>query len=187
MPPLANVEALARVYAERGAEHYGEGVTQLEHALQSAVLAEAARAPASLIVAALLHDIGHLLIPDDAQRRSSLDAHHERMGEAALRPLFGETVRAPIRLHVAAKRYLCFAEPAYFNLLSQASIASLALQGGPMTVEEAAQFERQTHWRDAVELRKFDDLAKRDETCGRRFEDFMPLLRASSVYGSNSS
>jgi phosphonate degradation associated HDIG domain protein len=185
MKPLADFEGLARLYAMRGAEHYGEGVTQLEHALQSAVLAQSARAPASLIAAALLHDVGHLLIPDDVQRRSTIDAHHERMGDVALSQLYGEAVRAPIRLHVEAKRYLCFAEPAYFDRLSEASKASLALQGGPLTAAEAALFERHAHWRDAVTLRTFDDLAKRDETCGRSFEDFIPLLRHSSVYGSN--
>jgi predicted HD phosphohydrolase len=158
----------------------------LEHSLQAAILAEADGAPTSLVVAALLHDIGHMLVPDDAHRRETIDAHHERMGERALGALFDEAVRAPIRLHDAAKRWLCFAEPDYFERLSAASKASLTLQGGPMTGLEAERFESRAGWRESVRLRRYDDLAKREEPCGRAFADFMPLLGASSVYGRSS-
>jgi phosphonate degradation associated HDIG domain protein len=180
---LNDLEAVARLYAERGGAHYGEGVSLLEHALQSAVLAESSGAPAALIAAALLHDIGHLVGPDDPSGHPDLDAHHERLGDRALSQLFGEAVRAPIRLHVTAKRYLCFTEPAYVDSLSEASRLSLALQGGVLSADQAASFERLAHWREAVALRRFDDLAKRTEPCGRSLEDFLPLLRTLSAHG----
>lgn len=180
MTRLTDLDAVCRLYAERGHEHYGEGVTLLEHSLQSAHLAEADGAPSSLVAAALLHDIGHLLAPDDPVRRATADARHERSGELALTHLFGEAVRAPIRLHVRAKRYLCFRDPGYCGLLSEASRASLALQGGPLSAPEAAAFEREPLSREAVALRRFDDLAKQSEPCGRRFADFVTALRQST-------
>lgn len=180
MTRLTDLDAVCRLYAERGHEHYGEGVTLLEHSLQSAHLAEADGAPPSLVAAALLHDIGHLLAPDDPEKRAMVDARHERSGELALAHLFSEAVRAPIRLHVCAKRYLCFRDPGYLDLLSEASRASLRLQGGPFSTPEAAAFERESQWREAVALRRYDDLAKQSEPCGRVFENFVSALRQSA-------
>jgi phosphonate degradation associated HDIG domain protein len=177
MPRLSSLEAVLRLFATRGARSYGEGVSQLEHALQTASLAQADGAPASLVVAALLHDIGHLRVREaDAVER---DHRHEAIGPQMLAGLFGPDVRAPIALHVAAKRYLCAREPGYHEALSPASQASLALQGGAFDEAGADAFERRPFWREAVALRRWDDLAKRAEPCGRRFEDFLPVLRAS--------
>ena len=172
---LSSPEDLARLYAARGDRTYGEGVTQTEHALQCAALAEAAGADPSLVVAALLHDIGHLFV-DEAEGTIS-DTRHEVVGARTLAGLFGEAVSGPVALHVAAKRYLCLREPGYFDALSAASQVSLALQGGPFEAAEAAAFERLPHWREAVALRRFDDLGKRQERSERAVAEYVPLMR----------
>jgi phosphonate degradation associated HDIG domain protein len=175
MPPLDSLEALERLYAERGGDRYGEGVTQIEHALQCATLAETSGAAPSLIAAALLHDVGHLL-QGEASAQGGPDLRHEITGAQALRRLFGPAVRRPIALHVAAKRYLCFADAAYGAALSPASQASLALQGGPFDAAEAAAFERNPHWRASVALRLYDDAGKSEDASGRDFGEFKALL-----------
>jgi len=175
MQPLSSLDEIERLFAARGGEHYGEGVSQTEHALQCALLAEAEGAPASLIVAALLHDVGHLLEESDLAQ-DGIDDRHQVFGAEALAGLFGEAVRQPIALHVAAKRYLCCVEPAYFDTLSAASKHTLALQGGPFDAAQATAFEALPYWREAVALRRFDDLGKRVEPCGRRFGDFKSLM-----------
>ena len=156
------VEEILDLFATRGAAAYhGEDVSQEEHALQAAELAEREGAPAALVVAALLHDVGHLLDGQDedlAQR--GVDGHHEEAGCAWLARHFGPEVTEPIRLHVAAKRYLCAVEPSYAAGLSPASRLSLDIQGGPMTPGEVAEFEGNAYYRDAVRLRYWDDTAK---------------------------
>jgi phosphonate degradation associated HDIG domain protein len=153
---------LAQMFAERGDSEYGgEAVTQLEHALQCAMLAEDHDSPPALIVAALLHDIGHLLhdLPDNAPDQG-IDDHHENSGYRYLEQHFDSSVTEPVRQHVAAKRYLCTVDPDYFGQLSEPSVVSFHLQGGMMSPDEVAEFESSPHWRDSVELRKWDDLAK---------------------------
>ncbi len=177
MNRVRSLDDIVRLYAERGERHYGEGVTQTEHALQCAGLAEAAGSDPSLVAAALLHDIGHLL-EDDEAAATEVDDRHEIRGARALADLFAPAVRRPIALHVAAKRYLCVADPGYLGALSPASTASLALQGGPLTEEEAKAFQRRPGWQDAVVLRRFDELAKGFEACGRSWTDYMPLLES---------
>jgi phosphonate degradation associated HDIG domain protein len=181
MARLSGLEDIERLFASRGALHYGEGVSLLEHSVQCAALAQADGAEPSLIAAALLHDVGHLFEDEQDVVEATFDARHEIAGAQALKGLFSEAVRTPIALHVAAKRYLCFREPAYYDALSPASQASLKLQGGPFDAEEAARFERQPFWREAVALRRYDDIGKRDELCGRPFADFMPLIRALTI------
>ena len=176
---LPDLEALERLYAEHAHAAYGEGVSQLEHALQCAVLAEAEGATPSLIVASLLHDVGRLYEGETDSLET--DHQHEITGAQALKGLFGEAVRAPIALHVAAKRWLCLKEPGYFDTLSPASRRTLELQGGLFDAAEARAFERQPHWREAVALRRYDDLGKRPEPCSRTFADFLPLLRAARL------
>ena len=170
-----SLEDIVELFATRGGRHYGEGVSQTEHALQCAVLAEASGAADSLVAAALLQDLGHLL-EDEASPASEVDGRHELTGARALSGLFGPDVRRPIALHVAAKRWLCLTDPAYRDTLSDASLASLALQGGAFDAAAGADFERQPGWRDAVALRRIDDLGKSPEPCDRSFTDYIPLL-----------
>ena len=171
---LPSLEALERLYRDRGDAAYGEGVSQMEHALQCGVLAHEDGAPPNLVIAALLHDVGHLF--EDEDRAVQSDLHHEITGARSLSLLFGLGVRTPIALHVPAKRYLCFREPGYMDELSEASVASLQLQGGPFDADQAERFERRPYWRQAVALRRYDDLGKRDTPAKVTFQDFLPLL-----------
>jgi phosphonate degradation associated HDIG domain protein len=151
---LAAIEAL---FSGHGANFYGgEAITQTEHALQSALLAEQAGEPEAIIVAALLHDIGHLMMHEDG----SHDERHQDVGADALAATFASTVIEPIRLHVAAKRYLCCVDDNYWALLSPASKHSLDLQGGPFGDEQAARFARNPCAQIAVRVRQYDDHAK---------------------------
>jgi gamma-butyrobetaine dioxygenase len=156
------VDAIIELFARRGAGAYhGEAVSQAEHALQAAELAERAGAPDCLVVAALLHDVGHLLDGQDEDLAvRGVDGCHEEAGCAWLTQHFGPEVTEPIRLHVAAKRYLCAISPAYRDGLSPASLLSLSLQGGAMCDLERAAFENNPAHRDALRLRSWDDAAK---------------------------
>ena len=150
------------LFERRGSSQYGgESVTQLEHALQAATLAEQEGASIDLIVAALLHDVGHLLhdLPADAPDQG-VDDHHETSGCHYLQTRFPTSVVEPARLHVAAKRYLCSVDAEYLSKLSQPSVVSLQLQGGVMNEAEIAQFEQNPFAQDATRLRKWDDIAK---------------------------
>jgi phosphonate degradation associated HDIG domain protein len=145
-----------------GGTHYDPNVTQLQHALQSAHLAEQEGAPAAEVLAALLHDAGHLLANEHRERDNFLarDIRHEELGADWLEPLFGSAVADPVRHHVAAKRYLCATDGAYRQTLSAASQRSLDIQGGPMRAEEIAKFETMPYAAAAVALRRRDDRAK---------------------------
>jgi len=138
----------------------GERVSQLEHALQCAHFAEQAGAEDSLIVATLLHDIGHILEGGERAAERGVDARHEMLGADWLARHFGPEVSEPVRLHVAAKRYLCATDPGYFDRLSAASVRSLALQGGPMSPTEVAAFEADPFAMAAVRLRQWDEQGK---------------------------
>ena len=157
------VDTLFTILKEQGDRHYGdaESVTQLQHALQCATQAENAGAGAALITAALLHDIGHLINPDArAAIRRKEDARHEESGSNFLAQWFGEDVCAPVRHHVAAKRYLTATEPDYFAALSKGSVRSLEVQGGPFDSDSAAAFIKQPYADDGVQLRRWDEGAK---------------------------
>lgn len=156
------VEQIITLYRTRGDAMYGgEAVTQTEHALQTAYLAESGGSPSTLIAAALLHDIGHLVhdLPEHAADLG-LDDRHEALGAQWLEAHFGPAVTEPGKLHVAAKRYLCAVDPEYRSRLSPASALSLELQGGPMATDEARAFEALPFAGDAVKLRRWDDEAK---------------------------
>lgn len=158
------LDQLTDLLEASGANQYGgEAVSQLDHALQCAYLAEQAGEPDELVVASLLHDVGHLVArhaagshePDDQK-----DDVHQYLALPFLRGLFPDSVLEPIRLHVDAKRYLCQAEPGYWETLSPASRHSLALQGGVFDAAQAAAFFAQPFAPEAVRLRRYDDLAK---------------------------
>jgi gamma-butyrobetaine dioxygenase len=172
------VEEIAALFACEGwREYLGEAVTQAEHMLQAGALAAAAEVEDPLVAAALLHDVGHF--KGELSGRDLMggtDNRHEESGAEFLARWFGPEVSEPVRLHVAAKRYLCHVEPDYLVALSPASRYSLGLQGGPMQSAEARAFERHPHWRQAVALRRFDDLAKDPATTTPPFEQFVPLL-----------
>jgi phosphonate degradation associated HDIG domain protein len=148
-------------FAKRGGDTYGEGVSQLEHALQCAACAERDGASPALIAATLLHDIGHLLhdLPQDIADQG-IDTEHESLGSAWLSQHFGADVTEPVRLHVAAKRYLATVEQGYYELLSAASIQSLKLQGGLMSPDETRKFAAERFAQDAINLRRWDDEGK---------------------------
>lgn len=162
-----------------GSQYGGEAVTQREHALQGALLARQAGLDAPAVVAALLHDIGHLLhhLPDDAPEQG-IDDHHEDLGAAWLEKYLIPEAVEPVRLHVAAKRYLCAVESDYFARLSSPSVTSLELQGGPMSEKEVEEFEGHPHFRRAVLLRRFDEEAKVPDLPTPTIEDFVPELKA---------
>jgi len=175
--PAATAEIL-RLFRDRGHSQYGrELVSQLEHALQAAWSAERAKAGAALIVAALLHDVGHLLhtLSEDAPEHG-VDDQHETRAAFWLEQWFGPQVVEPVRLHVAAKRYLCTTDPDYLRQLSPPSILSLALQGGQMSVDESSAFRSNPFSHAAVALRRWDDTAKVPKLATPPLEHFATYL-----------
>jgi phosphonate degradation associated HDIG domain protein len=177
------VDEILELYRQKaGREYEGEGVTQLEHALQSAHLAEQALAPRELVCAALLHDIGHLLNDrGDTPTLRGVDDLHQYMALPFLRAHFSEAVLGPIRLHVDAKRYLCATRPEYYERLSEDSRRSLKLQGGVFEPTQAERFIRQPHAADAVKVRLWDDAAKAPGAATPDLAHFEPLLREACL------
>ena len=142
-------------------EYDGEGVTQLEHALQTAHQAEQAGAAPTLVTAAFLHDLGHLLnLQGETPTAQGIDDRHQYFAIPFLRPLFGEAVLDPIRFHVDAKRALCATEPGYYDALSEDSKRSLVLQGGAFSTAQVEAFLEKPHAAEAMRLRRWDDAAK---------------------------
>lgn len=172
------IDEIFETFRQRGDRLYGERVTQAEHALQTAFAAEQDGASETLIAAALLHDYGHLIhdLPDAAER--DIDALHEEVGAAFLGPLFVAGVTEPARLHVAAKRYLCAVDPAYFHSLSPASVRSLELQGGPFNHTEVKAFEASPYFIDAIRLRRYDEMGKVPGAQTPDLEHYRPCLKA---------
>jgi gamma-butyrobetaine dioxygenase len=178
-------EHLLGVLARHGDESYlGEPISQLEHALQAAHAAELAGAPAALVVAALLHDIGHFLhdLPEDCAEQG-LDSRHEDAGGAALARAFGPEVAEPVRLHVDAKRYLASAEPWYLGVLSEASILSLKLQGGPFDAAGRAAFKARPYADAAIALRRWDEAAKVPGAATPGLDHYRPMVLAATRAG----
>lgn len=172
MLTLADIECL---FAKNGGEQYsGEPVTQLQHALQTAALAEADGGDDELITAALLHDLGHLLheLGETPSLRGVDDVHQYR-ALPFLRGLFSDDVLNAIKLHVDAKRYLCAVRPEYHAQLSEDSKRSLLLQGGIYCDVAAAEFIQQPGAERAVQLRLWDDAAKDANLVTPRLEHFM--------------
>jgi phosphonate degradation associated HDIG domain protein len=156
---LPDIEKLFRAHGH--IEYSGEGVSQLEHALQCGQLAEEAGADDALVAAAFLHDLGHMLnLQGETPTARGIDDQHQYFAIPFIRPLFPPAVIEPIRLHVDAKRALCALEPGYYDALSDDSKRSLALQGGTYSPEEAATFAAKPHAKEAMQLRRWDDQAK---------------------------
>lgn len=159
---MLSLEDIELLFSRHGAAQYsGEPVTQLEHALQTAYLAEQSDASDELVTACLLHDLGHLLNEQgETPTLRGIDDTHQYYALPFLRGVFPSAVLDAIKLHVDAKRYLCHASEGYYDRLSDDSKRSLALQGGTFDADEAAAFLAQPGARDAVMLRQWDDLAK---------------------------
>ncbi|MBD6620190.1 HD domain-containing protein [Komarekiella sp. 'clone 1'] len=156
------IESIIDLFAEKGSQLYGaEAISQLEHALQCASLAEKSLQSHELITACLLHDLGHLIHNlGDNPASQGIDDQHEHRAIPLLRQMFSPAVTEPIRLHVVAKRYLCSVDPKYWDSLSAASKRSLELQGGIFSSEQAEKFIQQPYAEDSVQLRIYDDKAK---------------------------
>jgi len=159
----------------------GEPVTQLQHALQSAALAEDAGADEALVGAAFLHDLGHLLnLQGETPTARGIDDMHQYFALPFLRPLFSDAVLEPIRLHVDAKRCLCAIDAKYFSTLSADSVRSLKLQGGIFSDKEAEEFLRKPFAQDAISLRRWDDLAKQPERNTPSLDHYIKLIERLS-------
>jgi phosphonate degradation associated HDIG domain protein len=175
------IDEIFQAFAARGGDFYGENITQLEHALQCALLARQEAAGDYLVAAALLHDFGHLFEGrGDAAEQERRDARHEVHGARMLRRWFGPEVTGPIALHVAAKRYLCAAEPGYEEALSPASRLSLSLQGGRFTRVQCRHFEARTFAGAAIRLRRWDDAGKAPDLKTPGLNDYRAVLQRAA-------
>jgi phosphonate degradation associated HDIG domain protein len=173
---VLSFEQLTDLFRTRAYSQYGgEAVTQQQHALQCAHLAEQSGAAPALVAAALLHDLGHWL-PTASMDATDVDGLHQYLAPPFLRGSFGDAVLEPIRMHVDAKRYLCLVDQAYWATLSPASQRSLELQGGRFSESEAAAFIAQPYAHDAVALRRWDDLAKNPAAAPPSWLHYIPTL-----------
>jgi len=165
-----------------GTSYFDSGVTQLEHALQTASLAQQGGAVDSLVVSALLHDIGHMMVDEHDANPDFLDSNmrHEAAGARLLDRYFGPDVVVPVALHVRAKRYLVRVEPNYAAILSPASQRSLLVQGGPLSPQDAEAFAAQPQAEAAIALRRWDDKAKVGGNAVPSLQGFVPLLLAEA-------
>lgn len=172
------ITRICQAFSRFGDRHYGENVTELQHALQSAQLARQAGEPDAIVLSCLLHDVGHLIhgLGEDVAEHG-IDACHEQLGADWLAEWYPEQIVEPIRQHVASKRYLCLREPGYRQALSEASEMSLQLQGGPMTESEAQRFEQSPHCAACLTVRRYDDQAKVVGMQTAPLESYLPLLR----------
>ena len=172
------VDFIGSIFERRGGEEYlGEPVTMGQHMLQGATLAEQNKEPDEIVVGALLHDIGHFTSEfgtfsmDDTE-----DRYHENAGADLLENFFPSVITDCCRYHVAAKRYLCATDPQYFNKLSDASVHSLNLQGGPMSEAEIINFKRNPNLKQILTVRLYDDAAKVPKMATPSFRHFAPLV-----------
>ena len=175
----AIVGEIKGAFATCGHLDYGENINMQEHMLQTACLAESEGADDRLIVAALLHDYGHLIcnMPNNTFAAGA-DNYHERIGAEAMSGWFDEDIVNAVRMHVDAKRYLCARNPKYMENLSAASRLTLAVQGGPMNEEEMREFELDKGHRMALRVRIYDDLGKRSAMKRPELDHYLPKIRA---------
>jgi phosphonate degradation associated HDIG domain protein len=180
---MSVLQEILTVFDQRGsAAYFGENVSVTEHSLQAANAARLEGAPAPLILAALLHDVGHLIesVPDDIADWM-VDARHEEVGSRWLALRFGPEVYEPVRLHVPAKRYLCAVDSSYFTRLSPASARTLELQGGQMSADEVVAFERERFFAEAVRVRRWDDQGKVARLAIPPLVSYRDIIEASAV------
>lgn len=182
------IDRIREQFDRHGHLTYGETVDLREHMLQTAYFAERQDADPELVTAALLHDYGHLIsgLPEDTADRGS-DGRHEELGAKALEGCFPPRVIAAIRLHVAAKRYLCGKRPEYFKRLSPASVDSLMLQGGAMSAGEITRFETSPWYQDAVAVRVFDDLGKAPDLSHPDLDHYLEIVRGCVLSAQSGS
>jgi phosphonate degradation associated HDIG domain protein len=175
------LRAIERAFHSAGGMVYlGEDVTMIQHQLQAGALADGCHD--ALVVAALLHDIGHVIGHEEGEPDASaaltdeIDAHHDAAGARWLSRWFGPDVTEPVRLHVAAKRYLVATEPGYSSKLSDASVHTLHLQGGPLSAPEVREFEGLPYASDAVTLRRLDEAAKDASRDAPGFDNYRDVI-----------
>ena len=180
------IEVISALFERSDSISYGDGqVSMCAHMLQSGLLAKEAEASPRLTAAALLHDVGHFgtdFPMDFGDDRHTLmqamrkDRRHQEAGANLLGPFFGPEVAEPIRLHVSAKRYLCAVDPGYESCLSATTRHTLGLQGGPMSEAEVAEFESRPFADEAIQVRRWDDLAMVAARQTPDFAHYVPLL-----------
>ncbi|HZQ01621.1 MAG TPA: HD domain-containing protein [Reyranella sp.] len=173
-------QELLTIFTGRATRRYGlSAVNQLQHALQAATHAESDGCSPATVLAALLHDVGHMIhaLGEDPAGRG-IDDVHEELGAKWLADRFGPDVCEPVRLHVAAKRYLCGTEADYFGKLSADSVRSLGLQGGPMSADEVEAFRKLPYHEEAVRLRRYDEAAKDPAAATPDFDHFLRHVAA---------
>jgi phosphonate degradation associated HDIG domain protein len=175
----ATDEILALLKRGNADLYSGERISQLEHALQCAHFAQQAGAEDALVVATLVHDLGHVLAGGEYAAGRGIDDRHEQSGADFLARHFRPDISEPVRLHVAAKRYLCATDPSYFDRLSEASVRSLALQGGPMSAQEVEDFEANPFAAAAVRLRQWDEQGKIVGLKTPDLEHYRPMVQAA--------
>jgi [1-hydroxy-2-(trimethylamino)ethyl]phosphonate dioxygenase len=182
LPQAQSVEEVFALFDRHGGVYYGEDINQNQHAVQCAELARREGARPELIVATLLHDVGHLLHLDvGLVHDQGVDDDHEATGAKYLAKVFPPQVTRAIALHVTAKRYRCAVEPGYFDTLSEASVLSLAVQGGPLTGEAVERFERHPGSQDALALRDWDDRGKSVELSNEQPRDYFELALSVAI------
>ena len=173
------VAFLQDIFERRGGEEYlGEPVTMAEHMLQGATIAEKNGQSEIIIVSALLHDVGHFTSEFGMfSMEDTKDRFHEDAGAEILQDFFPTLVTDCVRYHVAAKRYLCATRPSYFDRLSQASVHSLNLQGGPMNDDEVKKFEKNPNLKDIIAVRFLDEAGKHADMETPPFAHFAPMVQ----------
>ena len=158
--------------------YIGEKLTMSDHMIQSAMLAEKSKCNDDLICSCLLHDYGHFIIENpDTLVKNNEDGEHESIGYEYLKKFFSKEIVEPIKYHVIAKRYLV-RKKKYFNQLSEASKISLKLQGGMLNKKESKEFEKNKFFKDAINLRKFDEFAKKTNIKMKNISQYEDLLRS---------
>ena len=173
------VDKIVSNFKNNNSLYIGENVTIAEHMIQSAMMAEKSKSNNNLVCACLLHDYGHFILdnPDELVRKKQ-DGKHEEIGYEYLKKFFKKEIVEPIKHHVIAKRYLA-RDKKYFDRLSEASVVSLELQGGVLDTKEAKLFENQEFFKEAIMLRKFDEVAKKIGVKIKDIIQYKDLLKAS--------